>query len=137
MSNVTSRLAPRLSLNLNLQTKLMENINIEPSILLMRQNNYQEFEIGANLIISFKQLTASNSLFPNSFIIGLFTRESDALNVLAGLETRNWKLVLSYDINYSALDKVSYNKGAFEISLIYKIFKNYKPNLSKPPCRIM
>ncbi len=127
-----SKLAPRLSFNLNFQTPIAEKLDIEPSALFMRQGTFNEFNFGLMLRI----IKDRNVYNYTSFNIGAFTRLKDAANIMAGVDYKRFTIGLSYDINYSDLHKASYSRGAYEISLIYRIFKTSKLSVL-PHCRII
>jgi hypothetical protein len=48
------------------------------------------------------------------------TSPSDALMAMLGIKVRNIEVNISYDINVSPLRAYTNNRGAFEISFIYK-----------------
>lgn len=57
--------------------------------------------------------------------LGLAYRLSDAAEVLAGVDYKDLRVALSYDVNVSSLTEVSNYKGGFEIAAYY-IIKIYK-----------
>lgn len=63
--------------------------------------------------------------------IGIGYRFRDALNALAGLQYKNLRVGLAYDINTSDLTSATNGRGGFELAANY-IIKIYKPAKIKP-----
>ncbi len=98
--------------------KFNKGINNEaslmPNIIYQRQQKFQ-------------QITAGCLLNKNPLILGLLYRNalknSDACVVLAGIETKVFRFIYSYDINLSKF--VNFIGGSHEFSL-YLLFENFK-----------
>jgi type IX secretion system PorP/SprF family membrane protein len=132
ITDVQSKLDSRFCGYFNLEFNITDKLSLAPSVLFMQQGTSQEADFGALL----KFIKDKSILNYTSFNIGSFTRAFDAFNVIASMDYMKFTVGLSYDINYSALDKASQGRGAWEISVIYRIFKPNKP-LNKPiPCKI-
>ena len=68
---------------------------------------------------------------------GVYGRNKDALILFAGLDYKNARLGISYDVNLSPLKAASQYQGGMEISLKWLIFKNKKVQKASPtPCPI-
>jgi hypothetical protein len=50
----------------------------------------------------------------------MITSNTDAIILMAGTTVRNIRIGISYDLNISTLQTYSNNRGAFEISLVYR-----------------
>ena len=131
MKDFHAKLNPRYSAYFNLEKTVFDKIMLAPSVLYMQQGKYIELNFGT-FVKFVKEKSIKNY---TSFNIGVFTRRNDALNIIAGMDYRNYTVGLSYDINYSDLHKASYARGGYEISILYRIFKSAKE--TKPKCRIM
>lgn len=64
---------------------------------------------------------------------GSWVRVNDAVIPYVGLESGNWRLGISYDVNTSRLAAASQRRGGMEVSLIY-IKKASDPNRKKLNC---
>jgi len=84
--------------------------------------NHPEFELQPSVLFLYDgaafQFNISALLFYNNkFYGGLGYRLQDAVSVLAGLNIKNFRVGLAYDINTSRLSK--YNSGSIEVMLGY------------------
>ena len=132
MSGGQSKLDSRISGYVNMESNMTDKLSLAPSVIFMQQGTYQEADLGAFLKF-IKDRSIENY---TAFNIGIFTRALDAVNVLAGMDYKKFNIGLSYDINYSALNKASHGRGAWEISVVYRIFKHNKPLNQPLPCRV-
>jgi len=78
---------------------------LQPSVLFLYDGAAFQFNISALLF------------YNNKFYGGLGYRLQDAVSVLAGLNIKNFRVGLAYDINTSRLSK--YNSGSIEVMLGY------------------
>ena len=111
------KLDRRLVINANSEWKVHEKVNILPSLLLMRQGKYTEFNFGA----SAKYILLDFIGLYRTVWAGFYYRNKDAGFVTVGMDYDNWKAGISYDINTSTLVPASRSRGGFEISVIYII----------------
>lgn len=91
-----------------------------------------------------KQLTANERIVggkieyqlsdKNTLILGLGHRIGDALILEAGLQSKQTKVVLSYDRNGSKLSPVTNSNGAIEISATY--YFNYKKPMERSAAKV-
>lgn len=93
---------------------------IAPMFYCMVQQKYLEFDIGALGRIDVNPITLQAVYF------GIFARTSDAGILCAGVQYRNVRLLVNYDINLSKLTRISRGNGGIEFSLVY-IFSKPKP----------
>jgi type IX secretion system PorP/SprF family membrane protein len=132
IQNGLSKLDSRFSGYLNMESAVTDKLSLAPAVLFMQQGTYQEADFGVFL----KFIKDKSLINYTGFNIGAFTRVFDAVNVIASMDYRKFTVGLSYDINYSALEKASHARGGYEISVVYRIFRQNHP-LNKPlPCSI-
>jgi len=61
----------------------------------------------------------NNANFPATFFLGGHYRLDDAVIAAVGMDYKNFRAGISYDINTSSLQDASGGKGGLEISLVY------------------
>lgn len=130
--NTEDKLPMRIVFNAGIIMPITEKINLRPSILTMYHKKAGDWVIGTlGYYIMPKQKHISN------IFAGIHTRYSlnnmDAIILTGGLGFYGFDIGISYDINISKLQIATKNKGAVEISLIYK---NVSQKLSRValPC---
>ncbi|MDR2010759.1 MAG: PorP/SprF family type IX secretion system membrane protein [Bacteroidales bacterium] len=96
---------------------LNDNFWIEPLLLIMLQQKYREYNLGAMCRYDYG-LAGLQSLY-----FGALFRTRDAAILCLGVKYNNIKLSMNYDINVSKLTRISRGKGGIEFSLIYVIYK--------------
>ncbi len=101
--------------------------DLDPSMLISRQNKNTNTVIGADLLYDLGRRTVEKI----DLKLGVFFRAKDAMNLTFGMNIDNWSIDLGYDINVSSLVPASQTRGAFEISIsfvnrMYKGAKNMK-----------
>jgi type IX secretion system PorP/SprF family membrane protein len=113
-----NRLGLRPVLSTGITYKLSNVLSVSPSVFYQSQKKASEVLAGAMLKYN---LRGSDDPYvtTGSFYAGFYSRFGDAVIPVAGYELRNWRLLMNYDINTSALQPASQGRGAFEISLIY------------------
>jgi len=115
----------RYSIYMNSLITLGKQWTVGPSLLYHTQHQYNEFVIGAD----FTYILDPSTYHYRALFIGGWTRIQDAGFVTVGGHYDNWRLGLSYDINYSPFVTATNYRGAFEVSLIY-ILKDLLPKRS-------
>lgn len=111
---------------------LGDKFDLIPAIMLSVQGTYTE------VIYGFKTLFSKDKKYyeRTTFGIGVYSRHNDALIISADMEYKGFTIGLSYDVNYSDLNKASNYKGGYEISLQY-LYSQRKHKRSKEiPCPI-
>ncbi|MFH2095352.1 MAG: PorP/SprF family type IX secretion system membrane protein [Bacteroidota bacterium] len=91
---------------------LNDRITLDPKLLIMRQRNAMEYDIGA---LSYFQLQDADF----HLIGGINYRYKDAVVTTLGIYYRNFIYRVSYDFNVSKLREFSSYKGGLEFSLIF------------------
>ncbi|MBN2681445.1 MAG: PorP/SprF family type IX secretion system membrane protein [Bacteroidales bacterium] len=99
---------------------ISEQMKAFPSILFLRQGQFQEIMIGGLL------RQRLNHIAFNAFYFGGWLRWKDALVLKIGMDYFNLNLGISYDINISKLVVASNSLGGLELSLIYIFGKRKK-----------
>jgi len=105
-------------------------ININPHILYMTQKKAAEFLIGGEVEYVFTK--DIKPYIGTSIRYGL-ARNFDASSWIGGIQIKNLRMGISYDINISTLQQATNNRGAFEFSLIY-ITPSVQSTFIKIPC---
>lgn len=124
------RLNPRVGLQFDASLPLDEHWDIQPGVMMSFQARYREILIGAQG----RYILMDDERFWRALYGGVFFRTRDAGYLVAGMEYDQWKVGLSYDINYSDLEVASANRGGFEISVVYLMHKFRPPKIKERPC---
>jgi type IX secretion system PorP/SprF family membrane protein len=113
-----NRLGMRPVFNAGISYKLSDATTVSPSVFYQSQKKAQEWLAGAMIRYN---LRGSNDPYvtTGSLYAGLYGRFGDAFIPVIGYEYRNWRLLMNYDVNTSALKPATNGQGAFEISLVY------------------
>lgn len=94
---------------------------ITPAILLMNQAQASDYVVGFNAGFSVSPNTSGvHALNAGIYLRNMITSNTDAIILMAGTTVRNIRIGISYDLNISTLQTYSNNRGAFEISLVYR-----------------
>ncbi len=96
--------------------------DLMPGILFQTQGSYRELIFGGN----FRKVNVQSNGEYIAPYAGLWFRNRDAINLVAGLYYNNWVGGISYDINISQLSPASNVRGGLEFSLQY-IVNIFKP----------
>lgn len=89
-----------------------EEVILEPRLLLMRQRNATEFNVG----MSGEYIVQPNTV---SVLAGCYYRYGDAIIPTIGVDYKSIILRASYDINISSLKAYSRGRGGIEFSLVF------------------
>lgn len=87
--------------------------SILPRVSFSTERQAREIIAGANFTIGLDHRPDADQ-----FILGAWYRYADAFIITAGMDYRNARFVLSYDVNASKLTPASKGNGAFELSLV-------------------
>ncbi|MDG1766899.1 MAG: PorP/SprF family type IX secretion system membrane protein [Flavobacteriales bacterium] len=124
------RLNPRIGVQFDGSRAIDEHWDIQGAFMLSFQSSYREVLIGAQD----RYVLMDDDLFWRTLYAGVYFRTRDAGYIVAGMEYDQWKVGLSYDINYSDLEVASQNRGGFEISVVYLMNKFRPPTIKERPC---
>lgn len=97
------------------QLKLNESMLLLPGAIYMLQEEFREFNFGAELKVNLQQEKQQ----PYAIGFGIHHRWKDALIPSVALYMGKFRLGFSYDINTSPLKTVSRSRGGPEISIVY------------------
>lgn len=109
---------------------LTKRIIVNPHVLYMSQKKASELLIGGEV-----EYVLSDDVKPyigTSIRYGL-SRNFDASSWIGGMQMKNIRVGVSYDVNISTLQQATNNRGAFEISFIY-ITPSVQSTFIKIPC---
>ncbi len=114
-----SKLSARISAYFNSSFQMNGKSDILLRALMHQQNTYQEYDVGLGwrYHLSFKKSKET------SLALSAHYRLGDAIIPMLEIEYGSWKAGLSYDINTSAFDRATDNRGGAELAIIYTITK--------------
>lgn len=104
-------------------------MKIYPTINFTKQNSYSEIIIGTKCTINL-----SNTNKKNELLIGIYSRNKDALLTQIGLKINRLTTSINYDVNTSKLVKASNGRGALEINIQYLWSRKPENNLMHKKC---
>ncbi len=108
VSNVENARPHRIIANAEIFHSINPKIGIQPYFLFMTQAQAMEVAGGANIHFTFG--------FDNAFFVGGGYRWQDAAVATIGLDFKNMRLGMSYDVTTSKLGALTRGKGDFELS---------------------
>lgn len=107
----SNKLPIRFLSELGAKIDLSKEYFLEPNILIMKQVNVYEFNVG---VLGYKNLK------PNIFLFaGPYYRNNDAFILHTGILYEDYRFGISYDINSSSLKELSGYQGGLELSFTY------------------
>ena len=124
------KLNPRFTVHTRAQVKVATRLDIVPEIMYQRQDTKQEVDYGAHI----KYYPTVKIPHTISLNVGAYARSSESTWLLAGMDYDNLQVNLSYDINFSMLNRASRYNGGFEVSVIYILAKVKKINKPGAVC---
>ena len=109
---------------------LHPSFDINAELLYSRQGKFQELLAGANF----------RYLFPTkhhqAIFAGVFNRWKDAFISRVGMEYKDWRFSMAYDLNTSAFRAATNRYGSMEFGLIYILRKKVNFIVKKRVCPI-
>jgi len=117
-----SKLPMRFVFHGGARLPIIDLMDVQPRILVMKQGAYFECMYGANLrfvIDDSEKETAIYAGAQHRLVTNVNGFRGDAFCLNAGFEIANLQLGVAYDINVSDLNKASNGRGAYELSLIF------------------
>lgn len=115
--NSESYLPVKWGINFGGEYHVKDDLFIEPVGLLMFQQKYTEYNIGALARLDYNPASLQSIYF------GTVVRARDAGIICFGMKYHNARFMINYDINLSKLSTISRGKGGVEFSLIYIFLK--------------
>jgi len=96
------------------------NYSFKPSFIYQRQGPNQEILLGTLVRYTLGFDSKYTGLLQKSAVsIGIHTRVGDAVIPSIGYELSHWKILFSYDSNFSKLRSASNRVGGFELTLTF------------------
>lgn len=104
---------------------------LRPAVCYQQQKKFKELLWGADWLWYLEDSPFATL----TLIAGLYHRWGDAAVVLLKLQYKDWLFSVGYDVNFSALHRVSNGYGAVEFSVSYTIGQNKRGFISNEiPC---
>jgi type IX secretion system PorP/SprF family membrane protein len=114
-SDEAVKLDQRIAFHGDYTYRVSRDWDVIPAGRAMIQGTYEEFIIGARI----RHTWQYDAMVKRRIYLGGFSRMRDSALLSLGLEHDAWTAGLSYDINLSALEVASRNRGAFELVVTY------------------
>ncbi len=100
-----------------------ERIQLMPNLLGMQQNDHTQINVGSYIAYQPGSLT---SLSKTQLLFGGWYRVKDSFVLSTALVAKGYTIGFSYDITTSSLRYTTHGRGAWEVSLSYRIPKKTK-----------
>ncbi len=115
-----NRVGSRLALQLG-GSFVLRRLLLEPAMYYSTQKQAAEWVMGTNVVWHTKGDYNRKGLRESGtkLYAGLWYRWGDAISPLVGLEWKSYRFLVSYDVNISALQTASRNRGGIEVSLVH------------------
>lgn len=113
-----NRLGTRLAFNAGAAVNIGQII-LEPAAYFSSQKQASEIVFGSNLVWTASNGGQGRNAKSFNIYLGGWYRWQDAVVALTGVEMNRYRVLLSYDINTSALVPASNHRGGFEISIVH------------------
>ncbi|PUZ27401.1 type IX secretion system membrane protein, PorP/SprF family [Chitinophaga costaii] len=121
MGDKSIQLQAKITFNAGITIPVSENVKVIAQYNELHQGSYSEFIGGA--MIGYGLL--SQGLESDHGVYGgVYYRYGDAIIPMVRLDMGKYEIGFSYDSNISSLTPASHGQGGFEISLVFKAFRN-------------
>jgi len=131
--NFNTRVPLKILFHAKMPTDLSDNMYLAPGLVYIRQRNASEMLLGSDLGFRFRgNFTNVDKAFTGIYFRDGIVRQADAIIVMAGAQAGRLDVILSYDFTVSPLGVVTNNRGAFEISFIYRSISTILNSYSIP-----
>ncbi len=121
MRDEASRLPFLFRMQSGLEYEITPAFRLMPNLLWMRQNGNDQINVGTFLSY---QLSETATQIPARVMAGGWYRVGDSFVLSTALTNSKYTLGFSYDINTSSLRYATRGRGAWELSLTYRLLKN-------------
>lgn len=134
LENTDEKLTPRQQYNVGIRYHLNDKISIAPDAMLNVHSKASELLLGGDITYAFNwNPLGVQAVFAGANLrMGLGTNQDAVIGVM-GMEIKNFRVGVSYDVNVSGLQTATNQRGGFEISLIY-IGRTNPPDKIQIPC---
>jgi type IX secretion system PorP/SprF family membrane protein len=104
---------------------LSKKVNVSPNFIVALQNRQYQYNPG--IYLSYRIIEPGTGLLTSTdLILGGWYRVKDAFIISTGLSSRFLTIGLSYDLNNSGLRSYTKGRGAYEVSLSFRIPRSLK-----------
>lgn len=121
IKDARSRLPFLLRGQAGLEYEITPSFRVMPNLLWMRQNGNNQINVGTYLAY---QLSDEILKTPAQVMVGGWYRVQDSFVLATAVTNFKYTLGFSYDINTSSLRYATRGRGAWEVSLAYRMLKN-------------
>lgn len=130
---VNGRIDPRIVFHLRSEIELKFKhalpMYLIPRVMVANQGAHNELHAGLSLFVVTNKISQTINFHHKEGIeMGCMYRYNDAIGILAGYKTENWKLGVGYDITISQLGEALNRRGGAELSFTYI---GFNPNLKQ------
>ncbi len=123
----------RYILHARVKTKFNDEIYLMPTLLYMNQKSAAETIVGSSVGMNlFGNRSSVKELTGGVYLRNGFFNSPDAVSLTGGATVGRIEIGLSYDVNISGLSRVTNNRGAFEISFVYRSISTVLNSYSIP-----
>lgn len=127
--SIDPRLIFHLRTEINMNIPQFLPVYLIPRFLFANQGVHNEIQAGLSLFVVTNRISQTTSFHHKEGIeAGIMYRHNDAIGLIAGYKTENWKLGVGYEITISRLGEAVKRRGGAELSFTY-IGRN--PNLKQ------
>lgn len=131
--NEKEKLPIRYTFHGKVRTKLSDEFYFQPAILIMNQRQAKEMMLGTNIGLKIlKRRSNVREIFTGIYLRDGYFTNSDAFTIIGGASVGRMDITLGYDFNISGLKVATSNKGAFEISFVFKSISTFLNTYSIP-----
>ena len=113
-----NRVGTRLAFNAGAAVNIGQII-LEPAAYYSSQKQASEIVFGSNVVWTASNGGQGRNAKSFNIYLGGWYRWQDAVVALTGVEMNRYRVLLSYDINTSALVPASNHRGGFELSIVH------------------
>ena len=114
------KLPPRINSYVQVNKDINATYFVRPMLIVATQNKAQEILLGGDIgMYTGSERNSVKEIYVGVDVRDGFNRNGDAFIASMGLSWSDFRFGLSYDVNYSSLDKATNNRGAIEFSVVY------------------
>ncbi len=133
-NQIGEKLSIRQNIHADVKILLDDGFYLRPAYYFSGQKKANEMLMGTDFGIYInKENNSIREVFAGMYFRNGYLRNTDSYIAMAGLQYSNWRFGFSYDVNISELDAASNNRGAFELSVIYRA-PSTEPKHTAIPC---
>lgn len=126
-----NRLGMRPAIHAGANWQINKKVHLEPGVFYTFQKRAQE---GVLSLLAGFHPQAKGVLGESVFYLGTAYRTKDAFVPVLGMQYKQWKALLNYDVNLSKLKEASNGVGGIEVSIVYLGIRPINQIKLKIPC---